>query len=148
MKTDTFQKVQIAPCGANCMICMGYLKSIKNCPGCREGNINKPNSCISCRIKNCNKLIENDFNYCFECEKFPCKKIKHLDDRYRRNYNFSMIKNLMDIKNNGIEKFLLNEKEKWICSDCGGIICIHRGYCSECGKVYYNHTGTNRSQIK
>ena len=87
MKIEKFQEIQIAPCGANCMICMGYMKSDKNCPGCRKGNNNKPNSCISCRIKNCNKLVENDFLYCHECEQFPCKKIKHLDDRYKKNYN-------------------------------------------------------------
>ena len=50
MKTDNFKEDQIAPCGANCMICMGFLKSKKNCPGCRKGNKNKPNLKISPNI--------------------------------------------------------------------------------------------------
>lgn len=148
MEIDTFQEDQIAPCGANCLICMGYMKSAKSCPGCRKGNINKPNSCISCRIMNCNILIEKNLVYCYECEQFPCRKIKHLDDRYQKNYNFSMVENLINISNKGIKIFLLNERVKWICSDCDGIISVHRGYCSKCGKIYYNHSGTKRAPIK
>ena len=59
-----------------------------------------------------------------------------------------MIDNLISIKNKGVNIFLTNENAKWICSDCGGIISVHRGYCSECGKIYYYHSGTKRAPIK
>jgi transposase len=29
---------------------------------------------------------------------------------------------------------LSEEKEKWTCSNCGGIISLHDRACSECGK--------------
>jgi len=137
----------IAPCGANCVNCMSYLKKEKSCPGCRDNNINKPFHCARCRIKNCDELRNNNFDYCFECRKFPCKRMKQLDNRYQTNYNFSMIENLENIKKNGIEEFIEGEKKRWICSKCGGIISVHRGYCSDCGEIKYFHKGTNRAKI-
>jgi rubrerythrin len=29
---------------------------------------------------------------------------------------------------------LLEEKEKWTCAQCGGIISLHDSACSECGR--------------
>ena len=46
----------------------------------------------------------------------------------------SMIKNLKNIEKLGIRAFIKKEKIKWACSVCGGIICVHRGFCSKCGK--------------
>jgi len=43
----------------------------------------------------------------------------------------SMIKNLRDIKENGIEGFLRKEKKKWRCLDCGDR-CCHNGLCLNC----------------
>jgi hypothetical protein len=38
----------------------------------------------------------------------------------------------MYIRDEGIEKFLGNEKEKWRCGGCGGVICCHNGLCLRC----------------
>lgn len=43
-----------------------------------------------------------------------------------------MIANLEFIKEHGIEAFLEKEAKKWICSDCGGVICCHNGLCLNC----------------
>ncbi|AFV23868.1 hypothetical protein Mpsy_1661 [Methanolobus psychrophilus R15] len=45
-----------------------------------------------------------------------------------------MIENLGCIKNSGITAFLENERMRWTCSYCGGIICVHKGYCYNCGE--------------
>jgi len=126
----------IAPCGMNCAICMGHLLREKNkCPGCRGGDINKPASCIKCVILNCDLLKTKNLKYCSpKCEKFPCTRLKNLDKRYRTKYSMSMIENLDNIERWGIRAFIKNEKKRWACSECGGVICVHRGYCSSCGK--------------
>lgn len=126
----------IAPCGMNCAICMGHLLREKNkCPGCRDGSANKPVSCVRCIILNCGLLKNNNLKYCSaKCEKYPCTRLKNLDKRYRTKYNMSMIENLENIAQQGIRVFVKNEKIRWTCPECGGIICVHRGYCSECGK--------------
>ena len=66
---------------------------------------------------------------------FPCDQLKHLDKRYRTKYKMSMIENLAHIKKLGLTKFVANEKKRWACSECGGTICVHKGYCYSCGKM-------------
>ncbi len=124
----------IAPCGMNCGICMAYLREKNKCPGCRGTDIKKPITRIKCRIKNCETFHEAKSKFCFQCERFPCDNLKHLDKRYRTKYNMSMIENLENIKNSGIRKFLSDEKIRWACSQCGGTICVHKGHCYSCGK--------------
>jgi len=124
----------IAPCGMNCGICMAYLREKNKCPGCRGIDINKPVTRAKCKIKNCKELDKNNLKFCFKCNKFACERMKHLDKRYRTKYNMSMIENLENIKKFGIRQFVKNEKIRWACSQCAGTICVHRGYCSNCGK--------------
>jgi ribosomal protein S27AE len=45
-----------------------------------------------------------------------------------------MIENLEYIRDNGIDKFLKKQEEKYQCSKCGGVICVHNGKCYSCGK--------------
>lgn len=124
----------IAPCGMNCGICYAYLREKNSCPGCRKFNADKPISVASCKIRNCELVQEGKVKYCFECDNFPCKRLKALDKRYRTKYNMSEIENLEFIKKNGIRKFVRNEKIRWTCLECGGTICVHKGYCYTCGK--------------
>lgn len=139
MKIKEIKEEQIAPCGANCMICMAFLRTKKHCPGCRFEDTNKAKSCVLCKIKNCPELNGNSLKYCFQCSKYPCEKIYHIDKRYRKNYSYNMIESLNDINKYGIKSFLKNEKTKWICKKCGGVICVHRGFCTECGEIYYEN---------
>ncbi len=124
----------VASCGINCGICIGYLREKNKCPGCRAIDSTQPITRINCRIKNCQIYQTTKAKFCFECERYPCKLLKHLDKRYRTKYNMSEIENLEQIKKYGIKKFLVNEKLKWTCKSCGGTICVHRGYCHSCGQ--------------
>jgi hypothetical protein len=123
----------IAPCGMNCSLCMAYLRERNTCPGCREESQKKSKSCSNCKIKNCDELKNNNYTYCYSCAQFPCARIKHLDKRYRTKYGMSMIKNLDHINTSGIRDFIENEHVRWTCPECGGTICVHRGYCYSCG---------------
>ncbi len=122
----------IAPCGMNCGICRAFLREKKKCPGCNGSNEDKPVYCLKCRIKNCEIIKNNQSGFCFECEKYPCTRLKQLDKRYRTNYGMSMIENLDNIKKIGLDRFVQIEYDRWICNNCGGTICVHRGYCLDC----------------
>ena len=124
----------IAPCGMNCGICMAYLREKNQCPGCRAADTNKAVTVVGCKIKKCEVIQKSKAKFCFGCDNFPCKNLKHLDKRYRTKYSMSMIENLGNIKDFGIRKFLENEDVRWSCSQCGGTICVHKGYCIDCGK--------------
>jgi hypothetical protein len=123
----------IAPCGMNCGICAGYLRDKNKCPGCNETSVNKPRYCRKCIIKNCEQLKKNNLKYCFNCEKYPCKRLRQLDKRYRTKYSMSMIENLNNILEFGIREFIRNEKARWACSKCGGVVCVHNRTCIKCG---------------
>ncbi len=131
MKVESITSKLIAPCGMNCGICMAYLRVKNHCPGCNESDTNKAVSCIRCIIKNCETIKKTKF--CFKCEKYPCTRLKNLDKRYRTKYEMSMIENLENIKNQGVRRFVKNERVRWACPKCGGTINVHRKYCSDCG---------------
>jgi hypothetical protein len=132
------EAILVAPCGMNCGVCSAYL-SLKNdlrrrgimrmyCPGCRPRGKN----CAFMK-KACEKLGKGLVQFCYACADFPCRRLKTLDRRYRTFYHLSMIENLIFIKENGMEKFLEKEKEKWQCPECGATICCHNGICYACG---------------
>ncbi len=123
----------IAPCGMNCGICIGYLREKKPCGGCfKKDDENKPKHCRSCSIVNCELLAKTESGFCYDCEKYPCARLKKLDKRYRTNYGMSMLENLDYIQKHGLEKFLVNEEYKWTCKDCGTGLCVHRDFCLNC----------------
>jgi hypothetical protein len=123
----------IAPCGINCCLCKRYVRNKMPCPGCRGDESFKLRTCAGCRIKNCGKLIEGGFKYCFSCDEFPCALVCRLDKRYAENYCVSIIDNLEQIQKNGIRSFARTENKKWICSKCGAMLCMHKAQCISCG---------------
>jgi len=133
-KKSIIKSKLIAPCGMNCGICIGHLRDKNKCLGCREMSEGKPSQCRKCTIMHCKVLKENKMSFCSDkCKKFPCPRLKNLDKRYRAKYNMSMLENLENIKKLGIREFVKNEKIRWACLECRGIICVHTKICSECG---------------
>ena len=127
----------IAPCGMNCGLCVSYLamkydlnkRGFKRvyCKGC----LPRGKNCLHMGDR-CDLLGEGLVRFCYECEKFPCSRLKDLDKRYCARYHMSMIENLKFIKEHGIESFLEKEEEKWRCPECGEVICCHNGLCLNC----------------
>lgn len=132
--TDIVTSSLIAPCGMNCALCIAYLREKKPCNGCNGNDNNKPKHCVICRIKNCEKRKEARSKHCYACESFPCSRLKQLDKRYKTKYGMSMVENLATIKEKGIRHFIKQEKQKWKCSDCGAIICVHSKTCLYCDR--------------
>lgn len=72
-----------------------------SCPGCRFSN--KPEG--QCNINTCHK--KEKVNFCFECKKYPCNPT---------TYNEAVSKlwqqNNDAMKNNGVDKFYIEQKGK------------------------------------
>jgi hypothetical protein len=81
-------------------------------------------------MKEC--LKEKKKTYCFECDDFPCSIIKNHDSSYRKRYQTSLIEYSQQVKTQGLELFMAEQREKYTCNQCGGIISLHDGVCSEC----------------
>lgn len=133
-RTDIFfSKEMIAPCGMNCGSCLGYMRFKDHCEGCRAADDSKPASCIHCIIINCDLLGHTESKFCYECPKYPCKRLKSLNKRYLSRYNTSFFDNLSMIKEKGMDAFLGFEAKRRTCPQCGSTLCIHRPVCFVCG---------------
>ncbi len=122
----------VAPCGVICDLCYGFQRPKNKCAGCNQSG-NKPYHCTVCSIKSCTEKQGNDKLLCSACSKFPCRRIKDLDKRYRIKYGESILQNLNQIEVLGIAQFIEHAKEKWLCISCGSLLCVHREACLVCG---------------
>lgn len=104
----------------NCAVCKAHLREINPCHGCRFADENKPKTRVLCKLRVC---IKRKGEYCFQCDDFPCDRLKHLDERYRKKYGMSEIENLKFIRDRGIEEFLTDENKKYVSEK--GTFCIH-----------------------
>ncbi len=102
----------IAPCGMNCGICQAHLREKRKCPGCYGEDTNKSITKVNCIIRNCEMIKLSQSGFCYECIKYPCKRLQQLDKRYRTKYTMSMIENLEYIKGNGLSAFVEKENER------------------------------------
>jgi hypothetical protein len=130
----TFDSTLIAPCGMNCGTCIAYLRDKNKCPGCRTYSADKAISIQRCIIPKCVNLEKTTSKFCFDCEKYPCKRIKQLDKRYSAKYKTSFIENLTIIKEKGIENFLVFESKRRTCKNCRSVLSVHRDNCLVCAK--------------
>ncbi len=122
----------IAPCGIYCGVCYMFLRERKRCLGCRIDSIEKPKYCERCKIAHCEILSKTPSGFCFECENFPCQRLKQLDKRYRTRYGASLIQNQIDIKEKGTNAFLNQESTTRTCPKCDSVISIHWKCCAKC----------------
>lgn len=132
-------KNMIAPCGLNCTACSEALRKESSCVGCRNEGYKGEYCANICKIVKCEIRKTLPDGFCDECPQYPCREIVDKECWYANAYPMieSLMGNLAFIRENGIEKFLQREKERWTCSDCGRIISVHDGICYGCGK---NHT--------
>jgi hypothetical protein len=134
---NSFKQELVAPCGMDCNVCSGYLAlqyDVKNqgilisyCKGCRP----RDKKCAFLK-KKCKHLINHTVQYCYECPEYPCEHLRNIDTRYQTLFRMSLLENLTNIKENGIENFIEKQEEKWRCPTCGGVICCHNGLCFQC----------------
>lgn len=130
MPKETIKTIMFAPCGMNCKVCYKHCYTKKPCDGCLKTDEGKPEHCRKCKIKDCVKL--KGVSYCYECSEHPCKLIKKLEKSYNTRYGASLVENSHFVKANGLDTFMEQQKKRYTCPNCGGIISIHDSECSEC----------------
>ena len=138
----------IAPCGLNCSLCLGYQREKNKCMGCNGSDEQKPYHCIECRIRNCVEKNGKKDTLCFECKKYPCRWIKDLEKRYRTRYNVMIYENFKDIKELGKREFIKRERIKWKCTGCDQYVCMHREKCLNCGTISHLYRGKDSNLTK
>ena len=128
-------KNELAPCGVYCGACSSYNKT---CCGCASENRNQDRiSKWGCKIRNC-CYFEYEFNYCVECDLFPCKMLKKkLFESHPGNikfkYRHEIPKIFTKMRDMSIEDYCKFQRERWSCPSCGGIIHFYKYTCNNCG---------------
>lgn len=123
----------MAPCGMDCGVCAKHLRDRNPCLGCLA---------IDCTLSHCEVGIKAcaernaGATFCFDCVRYPCRRLQQLDLRYRTRYGMSMIENLDRIRETGLSNFMAVENTRWVCPSCGGPICVHDRRCYACGTQY------------
>jgi hypothetical protein len=156
MTSSKFTSELIAPCGMNCGICKSYLAysrgvaaqkgKVSHCSGCRIRGKN----CAFIK-RDCPKKVGKHIVSCSECPDMPCRRLAHLDQRYREHYGMSMVENLKEIREKGMDEFLKNQEAKYRCPKCGDVVSVHDGKCYTCGYTSQDmgrHPGTVWKPIK
>ena len=107
---DKLKKYEtIGACGIDCGLCPRfYTKGKSACPGC--GGLNFKEKHPSCGVLTC-CVIKNGFENCSECKNFPCRRNETAHTTYDSFVTHKKkISNFEDIKANGIERFVENQK--------------------------------------
>ena len=131
---EKIQDESLAVCGVNCLVCSAYWQRKNPCPGCtapQEQHTRK--SCQSCAKRDCAR--QKSLRWCFACGDFPCAAIKSMSKRYATRYDVDLIDNGLRAKDD-MPAFWDEQKKRFTCPICGGVIDQHRKMCSECGAGY------------
>ncbi len=139
METGKFTPDLVAPCGMNCGVCRAYLAYSRGVPR-KRGSVTHCSGCLprkkNCFIKRgCAQLSKNKVRFCYECEKMPCANVDRVDRRYRARYDTSLVGNLREIEENGMQAFLEAQTARFKCPACGDIVSVHDGKCYTCQHV-------------
>jgi hypothetical protein len=133
---ETIPAEFFAPCGINCMLCSRqFEKKRPPCHGCLRGGSSTCTHSETCRIKLC--AFERGLSHCFECDKFPCSRIRRLEKRYRENCGYLLLEAAETARSGGVEVLLEQQLAHYSCG-CGGLICLQSGVCSEFGKRHFD----------
>jgi hypothetical protein len=117
---ETIDSKLLAPCGINCISCEKYQNP---CAGCLISDDGKSKASLKCK----------NFSYCGRCSEFPCPLIKKHSKKYVKRHDLNTLDSAKRIKTTGIGRMMAQDREEWLCPECGGIIKFQTKSCSECG---------------
>jgi hypothetical protein len=110
--TDKIKKYDsIGCCGIDCGLCPRFhTKGDSVCPGC--GGLNFKEKHPSCGFLTC-CVIKKGLEVCSDCDDYPCKRFELEKNGYDSFVTHKrVIPNLDFIKNNGIDKFIAQQKTR------------------------------------
>ncbi|MBN1591914.1 MAG: DUF3795 domain-containing protein [Candidatus Coatesbacteria bacterium] len=139
-----------SPCGIYCGAC-GILKDLRagrheerarqmnmppeelKCAGCKTDTI--ADFCVGCKFRDCTK--EKGIEFCFDCDEFPCAElVAFRNDKWP--HHSTVLNNLDTIKEEGVAEWLVRQKKRWSCPECGESFTWYESQCEACGATLYD----------
>jgi hypothetical protein len=101
-----------------------------NCDGCLGGGMLTP-YCQACGMRHCAEE-RPDATRCADCPDYPCDKITDFKNDGVRHHA-EVFDNLEHLRVIGAEKWIVEQVEKWSCSECGKPSNWYARVCYSCG---------------
>lgn len=134
-------------CGA-CDILLAYKKGYQDkvasflnvepsqikCHGCKTDTLFI--NCQNCKIRNC--AINRNMEHCNDCNDYPCNIFNELIHDFSNQFKLPHLKiipkNLLTIKNIGVNPWLSEQEKQWKCPECQTSFSWYTPNCTNCGK--------------
>lgn len=96
------------------------------CHGCKSDTVFI--NCQKCNIRNC--AINRNIKHCIDCDDYPCN---FFNENKLPHWKITS-KNLMTIKNIGVNQWLSEQEKLWMCPECQKNFSWYSTNCINCGK--------------
>lgn len=133
-------------CGLYCGACLIFIKTENgtidllaaemnmspeelSCYGCKSEK-NSP-WCATCALKTCAR--ERKFEFCIDCDEYVCEDLRSFIDDPQYPYHLVVERNMERISEEGLEKWLATQEQRWRCPACGQKHAWKDEQCKECG---------------
>jgi hypothetical protein len=136
----------IAICGTGCRFSPTHRREKHGCLGSGERTGLGLDFCCRSKISICEKTVNGRLLECSDRDSFPCRRIEHIDRRYRTSYGMSVIENLESTKRSGIRRVLTTDAKKRACPKCRQTRCVHRPHCPHCLDAWRQQSPKRRKQ--
>lgn len=113
-------------------------KEIK-CLGCKSEMVFE--NCRGCRIRECAQ--SKNIEFCNTCSGFPCENIKRFQSRNLAHHQVA-ISSLDTIREIGVQEWLNQQEERWLCSNCRYPFSWYEENCVRCGTELFNSIKENK----
>lgn len=111
----------------------GYSADEIRCDGCLSEKVYP--ACIDCRAGFRRCAQERNVTWCFQCQEFPCQRLRDFLDIHIVNgisHPAKLIEELQSMKDRGIDAWIEKQEETDCCPRCGRILYWYDLQCSRC----------------
>ncbi len=99
------------------------------CQGCASSVLTP--WCRDCEIKTCAR--SKGLRYCLPCGEYPCAKLTAFVNDPRYPYHRAVQRDMLRLKEIGIDAWLREQPARWICPSCGSTFHWFARRCGQCG---------------
>jgi hypothetical protein len=115
----------------------GIPKEDFSCGGCKSDNIYA--GCKACDLRRCAR--EKGIEHCTDCADYPCKSYRTWQTITKfLPHLHGVAASLKNIKVDGVNNWLNEQKKRWACPDCGTSFSWYAAACYNCGRSLASQT--------
>jgi len=103
------------------------------CHGCKSDILFE--NCQGCKIRTCAQ--SKNIEFCNKCSEYPCEQFKRIESYNLAHHNVA-VKSLKIIDEIGVQEWLKQQSERWLCSNCSSAFSWYEENCIECGEELFN----------